>query len=124
MSQESSAASELRNLGLIIEIDELVAKRIKAELLIIDGLRRQGHYGSSLGWDQKKAYYAAYNVVAEIIIGENTPLDVIETQIPELVMNFLYGGEDRESGYWWDQIDDLEKMKEYLGGHIREWTGE
>jgi hypothetical protein len=123
MSQESSAVSELRNLGLTIEIDELVAKRIKAELLIIDGLRRQGQYKSSLGFHQEKAYYAAYNVVAEIIIGENTPLDVIDTQIPQLVMNFLYGGEELESGYWWGQISDLEKMKEYLGGHIREWTG-
>jgi len=120
MTQESSAASELRNLGLTIEIEESVAKRIKAELLIIDGLRRQGHYKDHIG-RQGKAYYAAYSVVAEAIVSQETPIEVIETQIPTLVMRFLYGGED--DGYWFGQISELDKIKKSLEGHIREWCG-
>jgi len=36
--------AELRDLGLSIDIDEVLARRLKGKLLIIDGHVRQGYY--------------------------------------------------------------------------------
>jgi hypothetical protein len=117
MDQEQSSQSWVRELGLIIEIDEAVAARIKAELLIVHGLLLQGAYRRSDKFTSDRHLYAAYQVIASEIVNANTPSEVIESMIPHVVLEFS------KTVRWWTHVPDLARIKRYLQGPITEWSG-
>ena len=82
--ETATVLSELQELGLTMEIGEAAAGRIKAELLIIEGLLYQGAYGKPSSSDLPLV--AAYQVIANEIVTASTPQEVIDTVIPMVVM--------------------------------------
>lgn len=120
MSQQSAGAaalSELRELGLTIEIREQTAGRIKAELLQIEGFLLQGAYRGADGGISEEHLCAAYQIIAEQIVDAKTPDDVIEMVIPNLVAEYARRRE------WAPFVYDFQIIKDWLQGPITEWQG-
>jgi hypothetical protein len=120
MSQGITAAAafaELRELGLSVELSEAKAARIKADLLIIEGLRLQGAYRRPDGFTSDLHLHAAYQVIAEEVIDANTPDEVVDSMIPRVVMEYA-----RRRNWRW-HLHDLDAAKRCLRGPITEWMG-
>ena len=79
--------AELRDLGLSIDIDEVLARRLKGKLLIIDGHVRQGYYlgDSALGCEH---LHRTYDAIAEEVVHAATPDKVLEEMIPGMVHRY------------------------------------
>jgi DNA-binding Xre family transcriptional regulator len=121
MDEQSRALSELRKLGLTIEIDEATAARIWGELLIIAGRVRQGYYtdpGDHWFVQNGKNDLDAYRVIAKEIVNFQTPNDVLEDVIPRAVHAF-HSQQD-----WFPTPIGVERFKgAFLSGPIQEWKG-
>jgi hypothetical protein len=113
-----NTSSELRGLGLTIDINEASAEAIKAELLIISGKLSQGHYHRGHDpqagwiWDQ---FYDAYHAIAKQVVTADTPDEVLETVIPNIVEAF------RAKEKWMPYAP--EAIRQRLSGPIQEWKG-
>ena len=121
MRDPLKAISELnlRDLGLMVEIDNQTSLRIKGELLIIAGLKRQGAYRRPDSHSSDLHLYAAYHAIAQEIVNRDTPPEVIEIMIPTMVLEF-----SRRVGWSYPYGDiALEMMKRDLQGPITEWQG-
>jgi DNA-binding transcriptional ArsR family regulator len=120
MYEAQSALSELRELGLTVDINEVAALKIMANLLIIDGTFRQkprmsseSYYG---GGTDDQCLYAAYHAIAKEIVQAGTPDDVLQDVIPTMVYRFrLRRG--------WLPTMELDTLSRALGGPISEWQG-
>src|SRR5205823_3244419 len=79
-----------RELGLTVDIDEKVASRIWANLLIVDGRFEQGKSGHYTKMAQATEYLQAiYHAIAKCLVDENTTDDVIEQTIPDIAVAFF-----------------------------------
>ena len=112
--------SELRDLGLTIEIDQMTASRIWAELLIVHGRLLQNHYHknrhpNSVG-HVKEHFYEAYHAIAKGIVKGDTPDEVLERMIPEMVNAF------KIKHNWLPKIA-IDLLTRWLHGPISEWKG-
>ena len=116
-SPETISLSELRALGLTIDIEESVAARIRAKLLIIEGQVLQGAFRTTDGWSSGKRFSAVYHVIAQEIVDANTPDEVIESMIPHVVLAF-----SRKKN-WRPYAADLDGLNPWLRGPIQEWKG-
>jgi hypothetical protein len=121
MSEQPSALSELRKLGLTINIDEPTAARIWGELLIIAGRVRQGYYtdpGDHWFIQNGKNDLDAYHAIAKEIVNPQTADETIEDLIPHVV--YAFHGEQE----WFPSGWSIEAMKaRILSGPIQEWKG-
>jgi hypothetical protein len=121
MTEQSSALSELRKLGLTIDIDEAKAACIWGELLVIAGRVRQGYYtdpGDHWFVHNMKNDLDAYHVIADEIVSPQTPDEIIEDLIPRMVHAFHTHQE------WYPPAWPIESMKlRTLAGPIQEWKG-
>ncbi len=129
MAAQTSVAEELCVLGLTIEIDEAAAKKIKGELLIIEGRLHQGDYrkvvpkrfeealGRSSLISSQKLYGAAYHAVAKNVVRADTASEVLTEVIPAFLLSFskLRG--------WPMGARDLREMNHYVRGPLTEWQG-
>ena len=120
MSEQSSPLSELRKLGLTIEIDEATAARIWGELLIIAGRVRQGDYhvpGAPLVVQNGFNDLHVYHAIAKETVTPQTPNEILEDVIPRMVRAF------HMEQNWFVTPISIERMKEGLAGPIQEWKG-
>ena len=106
------SSAELRGLGLSVDIDEIIAKRIQGKLLVVDGALRQGRYDT----DSFQHFHQAYDAVAEEIVAVDTPDGVLEDMIPRLVHRF---GQQQK----WLPWMDFEMLVRFLEGSVAEWRG-
>jgi hypothetical protein len=113
-----SALSNLRMLGLTIEISENTAATIIAQLSIIDGKLHQGAYRDDKfrGLFARKHLYDAYHAIAGAIVSAETSDDVLENMIPAMVHAFKV-----KEG--WSPHMDYETLKSALRGTVTEWKG-
>ena len=116
-SPESQALHTLQELGLTIDLEERVAVRIIAGLMIIDGRLFQGIYRRSEGPNSWQPIYDAYHVIAGEVVDANTPDEVIEHMIPQVVFGFSHRNQWRVAKH------ELEGVKACLQGPIMEWKG-
>jgi len=107
--------AELRDLGLSIKIDEVLARRLKGKLLIIDGRVRQGYYPGGSAFDCEHLR-EAYDAIAEELVHAATPDSVLEEMIPMMVHR--YGLQQR-----WLPLMNLETAFRIMEGSITEWQG-
>jgi hypothetical protein len=117
--QFKSALSELRALGLTIDIDENTAARILGGLQIIDGHYFQGHYHqdkSRPAPTTRQHFFDAYHTIAEKIVNASTPDEVLENMIPAMIEAFRLK-ED------WRPRMSYDTLKRFLGGPVSEWKG-
>jgi hypothetical protein len=117
--QFESASSELRALGLTIDIDENAAARIWGGLQIIDGRYFQGHYHKDKNSPRpatRQHLFDAYHTIAENIVNADTRSEVLENMIPSMVSAF------RLKEDWWPRTD-TETLKRMLQGPVNEWKG-
>jgi hypothetical protein len=107
--------AELRDLGLSIDIDEVLARRLKGKLLIIDGHVRQGYYlgDSAFGCEH---LHRTYDAIAEEVVHAATPDKVLEEMIPGMVHR--YGQQQR-----WLPLMNLKTAFRMMEGSISEWQG-
>ncbi len=109
--------TELRELGLTIEIGHAAATRIVAQLLIVDGRLRQGAYAPSDPSSHTTGHFhAAYHAIAAEVVHAATPLDVLENMIPMMVHAL------RAKQKWVPDIP-IEVLTRWLQGPINEWKG-
>jgi len=116
---ETDALSELRTLGLTIDIDENAAARIWGGLQIIDGRYFQRHYHKDKNSPvptTRQHLFDAYHTIAENIVNADTPTEVLENMIPSMISAF------RLKEDWWPRTD-LETLKRMLQGPRNEWKG-
>jgi hypothetical protein len=117
--QPKSALSELRALGMTIDIDENAAARIWGGLQIIDGRYFQGNYHEDKkrpGPTTRQHFFDAYHTIAENIVHANTPDEVLENMIPAMIEAFRLK-ED------WRPRMSYDTFKRFLGGPVSEWKG-
>ena len=111
----SSSLSELRELGLTVDISEREAIKIKADLLIIDGRLRRGHYSES-GSAYSPHLSDTYDAIARGVVQANTSDNVLEDMIPEMVERF------RLKQQWYPAMT-YDTLQRILAGVITEWKG-
>lgn len=112
---DDRSLAELRDLGLSIDIDEVLARRLKGKLLIIDGRVRQGYYSGGSAFDCEHLR-DAYDAIAEEIVHAATPDTVLEEMIP--VMVHRCGQQQR-----WLPLMNLETAFRIMEGSITAWKG-
>ena len=110
---EETPMAQLRAIGLRIPISDSVAAKIWAALLIVDGQAYQGLFNDQNGQRQR---YAAYHAIAEGLVQKDTPNDVLENIIPEMIQAFSV---DRK----WLPYYDMALLKRVLHGPMTEWKG-
>lgn len=112
-----SSLTELRELGLTVEIGLPAADRAWAQLLIISGRLLQGSYRkpAGFGWSDEHLF-DAYHAIAKEVVKPNTSDEVLEDVIPATVLAFQQRMQWRGSG-------SIEIMKRVLRGPIEEWKG-
>ena len=118
----ATALSELRELGLTVDIDEKVASRIWANLLIVDGRFEQGKSGHYTKMAQATEYLQAiYHAIAKCLVDENTADDVIEQTIPDIAVAFF----SKTGGRFFTlrSKTEMDRQKEAMEGPINEWKG-
>ncbi len=112
--------SELRQLGLTVEIDEATAEGIWAELLSVHGHLLQGHYHKHHDPESghvKTHFYEAYHAIARgVVVKRYTPDEIIEHMIPAMVDAFKV----RQA--WLPKVP-LDVLTRWLEGPISEWKG-
>jgi DNA-binding XRE family transcriptional regulator len=115
---EKKPLEELRELGLIVEIDENTATRMWSALLIIGGRLLQGHYRAPEGGGYIRGHFTdAYHAVAAEIVIASTPDEVIEFEIPAVIQAF--GVKQK-----WVPRLSIETLTSWvLRGAILEWKG-
>jgi hypothetical protein len=129
MTEHTSTAAELQAFGLTIDMDESTARKIKGELLIIEGRLHQGDYREPVSnrfaerfghlsfpsWS--KLYQAAYHAVAQHVVRADTAPEVLTEVIPSFLFNFS------KARKWHPQACDLKFVRIYVRGPITEWQG-
>jgi hypothetical protein len=100
-------------LGLDFDIEEIAAKRIWAELQIIDGRKLQGRYASDNIYGH---LFAAYHAIAKEIVGAGTSDEVLERTIPKMVDAW------RILSRWPPEMN-LAACREAVRPAINEWKG-
>jgi hypothetical protein len=111
--------SELRGLGLTVEIDQATATRIWAELLSVHGHLLQGHYHKHHHPESghvKTHFYEAYHAIARGVVKRDTSDEVLERMIPTMVDAFKVKHE------WLPKVP-LDVLARWLEGPIIEWKG-
>jgi hypothetical protein len=117
LAEESEPLSNLRAIGLDIDISEESASTIWAELLIIDGRAGQGFYppdGASGLILQH--LYDAYHAIAGSTVGPNTSNEFLDTKIPAMVYAFKVWRQ-------WNPNADEVMYRRFLRGPATEWKG-
>ncbi|MGP0074875.1 MAG: hypothetical protein ACLPWF_23440 [Bryobacteraceae bacterium] len=109
--------SELRSLGLTLDIDENTARKIMGELLVTDGRWRQGAYPAPNPEGHSRGHFhAAYHAIAERVVCAETSNEILEEMIPAVVQAF------KTKQQWLPKIA-LDVLTQWLQGPISEWKG-
>lgn len=112
----------LQKLGLTISIGEATAERIWANLLILDGLFRQGEFGEYSARQRSQEYLRrAYHAIAEPLVDAETADVVVERIIPAMATAFLKRIGERFIPE--DLHDSGIPYEIVLDGPIKEWKG-
>lgn len=116
---QGSALAKVQELGLTITVDEFVAARIKAQLMIVEGRFFRGVYHRNrdpMSGTPREPYHDAYDAIAQEIVTPFTPDNVLTDDIPRMVHTLHL------KGRWMPRLT-LEIMTRWLEGSVTEWKG-